>query len=474
MSANMGTCTEARIPPHSIDSEQAVLGGLMLDERALPRIADWLKEENFYRKDHRLIFRAISQLLSAGKPTDAVTMGEYFEDNNLTELVGGSSYVIQLANSTPSAANIVAYAEIVREKSILRSLIDIGTTLAEDAFGKGQSSTDLVATASQQLNGITSTTSRGGLLSVKTVLKTQYAEMMERYQSKALLLGIETPWLGINKLTKGLRNAALYIVGGRPNMGKSIMGGQIAVHAALRGNRVGWFSVEMTAQECMNRAIAAHGDIPFDWVEQPNDDARDSEIYWGRYTSIYEQLINSRLLIDATPGLRIEQMLARVRREQQRAPFDLIVLDHMHDMDTDTKQEYRRELGRITQGCKTVAKDFNCPFVLLAQLKRTENKAKPTLSDLRESGEIEQKADVVFFVHRPDYYDKETHLKGLVEIIPAKGRNIRVGESIFLSNNSGHMRFDDFEGSLPQAPQRAPRSRGFAHTDHRSAAAGDA
>jgi replicative DNA helicase len=456
-----------RVPPHSIDSEQSVLGGLMLDHRALAKVVDWLKEDDFYRKDHRVIYRAIRELIEKGKPADAVTLGEWFEENNLAELVGGVGYTIQLANATPSAANITAYAEIVREKAALRELIDLGTNLAGNAFDtKGRASTDLVAVASHTLAGMSAAGARGGLQPAKIAMKLQFAEMSERYNLGGdKLIGLPTPWAAVNRLTKGLRKGVLYVLGGRPSMGKSILGVQIAAFNALRGVRAALFSVEMTAQECLARAAAACGDIPHDWIDQPSDCA-DSEIYWSRYTAITQALIASPLLIDDTAGLTVEQFLARARREHMRKPIELLIGDHIHDFAIDGKREARHEYGRIAQAFKTLAKEFNCPAVALAQLSRgsaQRSDKRPSLTDLRESGEIEQKGDVILFVHREDYYDKRDNCpwKGLIELIPAKGRNIKTGDSIILTNEYGYMRAGDYDGPRPQdSMQEMPRRSG--------------
>jgi replicative DNA helicase len=232
------------------------------------------------------------------------------------------------------------------------------------------------------------------------------------------------------------------------------LGGNLACFTALRGNRVAWFSAEMTAQECLTRAIAAHGDIPFDWVEQPNDKGPDAETYWARQSQIMKALTASPLLIDDTPAITIAQVMARARREHLRAPLRLIVIDHMHDMGTDPRAEIRHEYGRIAQGAKTLAKELDCPVVLLAQLNRNLSgraEKRPTLTDLRDSGEIEQKADVVLFLHREDYHDSSTHMKGVVELIPAKGRNIRTDSTVYLSNRYDRMRLDDWDGCIPAA-----------------------
>ncbi len=456
---------ELRVPPHSIDSEQAVLGGLMLDERAFTKVADWLHEEDFYRKDHRLIFRAITDLSNKRQSCDAVTMGEWFERNGLAELVGGTSYVVQLANTTPSAANIIAYAEIVREKAELRRLADIGTKLTTGALGTGASSVDLAATSMHELLALDTAKLRGGLEPVKPAMKLLVADTMARHQRGPGLLGLPTPWPRLNAITKGLRDGLLYVIGARPSIGKSVVGENLAGFTALRGDRVAMFSVEMTSTEVLARAIAAHGEIPFEWVEQPDDD----EVYWQRYTAIAAKLVESQLLIDDTPALRIEQLTARARRAHQQRALRLIVIDHLHDMGVDTRHELRHEYGRIAQGAKTLAKELNCPVVLFAQLNRNvagRTDKRPVMTDLRESGEIEQKADVILFLHREDYYDtddRHTHMQDVVELIPRKGRNIKLGETIYLRKRFDQMRLDEWDGPLPAPPatQTGKRLSGF-------------
>ena len=441
--------SELRIPPHDIIAEEAVLGMLMLVPESLAKVSDWLKEEDFYRKDHRLVYRAITGLIGRGAPVDPVTMGDWFDANGLSEWVSPAD-LIELTDSTASAANIVAHAEIVVEKSRLRSVIDTGTKLAEAAWSRGSDSQQIIATAAHDLAQMQASKLRGGLEPAKVGMKRMQTELMERYQRGPALLGQPWPWKGLNDCTKGLRDGVVYVVGARPSMGKSIFGLQTAVFSALRGSNTAFFSVEMGADECMGRAVACVGEIPHDWVESPNDKDIDAEFYWGRLTDATQRIIESPLLIDETPAISINQLMARARRAHMQKPLRLIVVDHMHDMAIDPKQA-RFEYGLIAQGGKTLAKELHCPVILLAQLNRSSAVAgkRPTMTDLRESGEIEQKADVILFLHREDYYSKETHLKGVVEVIPAKGRNIKTGETIYLQNTFSEMRLQDWLGDIP-------------------------
>lgn len=456
--------------PAAIEAEQAVLGGLMLAPEALARV-DWLTEADFSRDDHRIVFRAITELARRGEPCDAVTLGEWFESNGLAELVGGVSYVIKLANATPSAANITAYAEIVSEKAKLRAAMDAGAAVSAAAAKPGAESGLVVADAMHRLSQLQETHYRGGLQPTKPILRRVMQEMQKRHAEKAQLLGLPTPWRDVNKMLRGLRPGVLYVVGGRPSMGKTVFGLQIAAFTAARGNNTAVFSAEMTADECMQRMLAANGDIPHDWIDLPNDDDYpDADLYWNRLTNATAALSQAPLLIDETPAIRHDQITARARKAHMQRPLELIVTDHLHDMDhgTDSKG-MRHAIGRAVQAHKTLAKTLNIPVVLLAQLNRGPAEAKgrrPTLIDLRECGEIEQKADVVLFLHREDYYDRDTHLQGIVEVIPAKGRNLKIGETTHLQKRFDVMRMDDLDGELPEPPMQSRRPRGFGRQQH--------
>lgn len=457
--------SELRIAPHSIDAECAVLGGLMLSPESLPKVSDWLTESDFYRKDHRLVFRAVVTLIARGSPVDPVTMADWFESAGLSEHVG-LTYLINLADSTPSAANIVAYGEIVAEKSRLRAAIEAGVMLMEAAWAKGADSQQVLATAAHELSQMQVSKLRGGLESVKVGMRKMQTELMARYQQGQQLLGQPWPYKELNERTKGLRDSLVYIVAARPSMGKSVMGLQVAVNNALAGNHTALFSVEMSDEECMFRAVSCVGEVPHDWVESPNDSDPDADMWWPRTTEAMQRITDAPLLIDATPAISIVQLMARARRVHLQKPLRLIVVDHMHDMKIDPKLA-RFEYGEIVQGGKTLAKEFKCPVIILAQLNRNlaaRADKKPTLTDLREAGEIEQKADVVLLLHRDDYYDSESEMKGVVEVIMAKGRNIRTGEPVLLQNNFAMMRMDDWVGPRPVKSQSTfkPKSkRGF-------------
>lgn len=444
-----------RVAPHSIDAEQAVLGGLMLNERALAKIADWLVEEDFYRKDHRLIFRAITDMSVKNQPVDTVTMAEWFESNGLADLIGGSNYILQLGNMTPSAANIVAYAEIVRERSRLRSLIDAGTTIASEAYAQGADAALIAATGAQALSKLQTSRLRGGLRAAKELLRSWYADLHRRYEVGDKVTGLRTPWNGLDLATHGLQNADLIILAGRPNMGKSVAGFQIAATAARAGIRSAVFSLESAEASVIRRCVSALASVPHDWLMAPSSD-EDGEQYWPKISAAMLELSEAPLVIDDSPGLDVHQIRARALRAHLQAPLGLVVVDHLHIVRRKGENEIR-ELGEISRTLKSLAKELNCPVLALAQLNRklTDRVDKhPTMTDLRASGEVEQDADLILFLHREDYYDAKHYLKGVVEIEIGKGRDIRTGQRVHLANAFEFMRLDNWEGPLPQEPAK--------------------
>lgn len=454
-----------RVPPHDIEAERYVLGAMMLAPHRIPDIAGWLQPDDFYLRQHRALYRAVLALSDRKVHCDAVTVTDWFESNGLLAELPDRSYIIDLSNETGSAANLVAYAEIVQERARLRAVIEVATRAAEMAWSGTSAARDIVATTTHELGQMRIEDHHQGLQPAKPILERLFKQRVERIAAGpgTGLLGMPTPWADLNKALRGLRDGNVYIIAGRPSMGKSVMGVQLSAFAAARGESTALFTVEMTAEECMTRAIACVGEIAHEWVDDPFAEVADDmvELYESRQTNAYATLLQSKLQVDATPGLTVGQWVARARRAHRREPLRLIVLDHMHDMEID-QDKARFEYGRIVQAGKTLAKECNCPVVILGQLNRAnmsrQNK-RPSMADLRESGEIEQKADVIILLHREDYYDKETSLKGSVEAIIAKGRNIRC-QTIYLENRFGEMRLDDWIGPYPVDDKEQGGNRG--------------
>ncbi len=416
-----------RVPPHSIDAEQAVLGGLMLDEHAWERIADKLGEEDFYRKDHRLIFRAIGDLASKNQPCDAVTLGEWFESSGLADEVGGVAYVIQLANATPSAANILAYAGIVREKSVLRQLIEAGTQIVGDGFQpEGRKSEEILAEAEQRVFHIAETGARGkkSYVEMRAAVHEAFQILSRRYESKDAVTGLATGFADLDEMTAGLQPSDLIIVAARPSMGKTALAVNMAEHAALKSRKaVAIFSMEMSASQLAFRLISSLGRI--DQQHLRNGDLAEED--WPRVTSAITLLSETKILIDDTPALSPAELRARARRMKRQYDLGLIVVDYLQLMAVPGNKENRAtEISEITRSLKALAKELNIPVIALSQLNRSleqRTDKRPVMADLRESGAIEQDADVILFIYRDEYYDKESADKGLAEIIIGKQRN---------------------------------------------------
>lgn len=440
---------QLRTPPQSIEAEQSVLGGLMLSSQSLWKVQDVLVAADFYRHDHQLIYQAILDLSEKKLPFDAVTLGEWFEARDQAGRVDGGAYLIELASTTPSAANIGAYAAIVAEKALLRRMIEAGTDTVNDGFQPdGRDVTDILAAAQSRIIEL-QPKQRGGPRLAAETLGEWYDDLQRRYAAGDRMTGLPTPWHAINSATHGLQAGELTMIAARPSMGKSIMGLNLATFTALRGKRVVFFSLEMTRQQCHRRSISALSGVPHDWLLAPHD----GEDHWSAMASALRDIKAANLYIDDTSDLTIAQVMARARMLHVRGKLDMIVVDHIHDFKIKAA-EARFEVGRIAQGLKTLAKELDIPVIALAQLNRnlaSRADKTPNLTDLRESGELEAKGDLILFLHRDDYYDANA-LPGVVKVILAKGRDIEAGKTIFLQNDYAHMRLADFEGPHPVAP----------------------
>ncbi len=437
-----------RVPPHSIEAEQAVLGGLMLSGEAWDKVADRLVEEDFYRHDHRLIFRAIGELAERNQPRDAITLGEWFETNALAEQVGGSAYVIELASTTPSAANIVAYADIVREKAILRRLIDAGTQIVNDAFEPaGRSSREVLEEAEQGVFRIAEVGARGrtGPQPMKGAVTEAFNILAKRYENKGALTGLPTGFVDFDRLTAGLQPSDLVILAARPAMGKTSFALNIAEYAALKTRQpVVVFSMEMSASQLAFRLISANGRI--DQQNLKTGMLEDED--WSRVTSAITLLSEARIFIDDTAALSPGELRSRARRIAREHGLGLVIVDYLQLMQVPGSKENRAtEISEISRSLKALAKELNVPVIALSQLNRSlesRTDKRPVMADLRESGAIEQDADMIVFIYRDEYYNKENSPdKGLAEIIIGKHRNGPT-DTIKLVFNGRYTRFDNY------------------------------
>ncbi len=437
-----------RVPPHSVQAEQAVLGGLMLDNSAWDRVADKLTEQDFYRREHQLVFSAVSRLADADRPFDVVTLAEELEGLESIDEVGGLAYLGMLANDTPSAANIQAYAAIVREQSVVRQLIKVGNQIAESGFRpKGRKVHELLDSAENQVFQIAEQQARGGggFRSITRLLTETINRIEELYGSSDALTGVSSGFADFDGKTSGLQKADLIIVAGRPSMGKTTFAMNIAENVAISNELpVAIFSMEMPGESLTMRMISSLGRVNQQAVRSGKLEDDD----WPRVTSAVNILNNTKLFIDDTPALTPTDLRARCRRlMKEHGQLGLVVIDYLQLMQAPESGENRAtEISAISRSLKALAKELNVPVVALSQLNRSleqrPNK-RPVMSDLRESGAIEQDADLIVFIYRDEVYNEDTADKGKAEIIIGKQRNGPIG-TVMLTFQGQFTRFDNF------------------------------
>ena len=434
-SSRADAATESlKLPPHSIEAEQAVLGGLMIDNGTWDQVADLVMEEDFYRKDHRLIFRAIATLADEGQPFDAVTLSEWLTSHNELNDAGGLAYLGTLAKNTPTAANIKAYATIVRERSVLRQLIRVSTTIADAAYNPdGRSSAEILDTAEKHVFDIAERGSRAqsGYTGIKDLLVKAVDRIDTLYQNDSAYTGIPTGFSDFDEMTSGLQNSDLIIVAGRPSMGKTSFAMNLVENAAIKNRSpVAVFSMEMPGEQLVMRMMSSLGRIDQHKIRTGKLDDTD----WPRLTSAVGILNDAPIYIDDTPGLTPMEIRARARRIKREHGLGLIVIDYLQLMQGGGSSSENRatEISEISRSLKGLAKELNVPVIALSQLNRSleqrPNK-RPIMSDLRESGAIEQDADVIVFIYRDEVYNEDSPDKGTAEVIIGKQRNGPIGMS---------------------------------------------
>lgn len=424
--------SSVKVPPHSIEAEQSVLGGLMLDNRAWDLVADRVHESDFYRYDHRLIYRTMAKLAEHSKPLDVLTVAESLRELHELENAGGEVYLFELANNTPSVANITAYADIVRERSVMRQLIATANEIASHAFNpEGRSSTELLDLAEREVFAISQQGARvGGPVNIKDFLAKTMDKIDMLYQSDDPITGIATGYHDFDEKTSGLQRSDLVIVAGRPSMGKTTYAMNIAEHVAIKSRQpVLIFSMEMPGEAIVMRLLSSLCRI--DQLRIRTGKLHDED--WPRISSTVSMLSESPLFIDDTPALGPAELRARARRlAKEHGQLGLIVVDYLQLMQVPGFNENRTaEISEISRSLKSLAKELNVPVIALSQLNRSlEQRAdkRPVMSDLRESGAIEQDADLIVFIYRDEVYNDNSPDKGTAEIIIAKQRNGPIGK----------------------------------------------
>jgi len=445
----------ARVPPQSIEAEQSVLGGLLLENTAWDRVSDVIGEPDFYRADHRTIFRHIAQLVEEDKPADVLTVAESLERSGKLAEIGGPAYIGSLAVNTPSAANIRRYAEIVRERSIMRSLAAIGTEIADSAYTPtGKDASVLIDEAEAKIFQIAETRSkaRHGFLPLEPLLTetVERIDMLYSRENKNDVIGVPTGFVDIDRMTSGLQQGELIIVAGRPSMGKTTLVMNMAEHVAIQEKKaVGVFSMEMSGPQLAMRMIGSVGKL--DQHELRTGTFKEDD--WARVTEALGKLSDAPIHIDDTAGLNVLELRSRARRlHRQCGGLSLIIVDYLQLMSgTGGGREENRatELAEISRSLKSLAKELKVPVVALSQLNRGvdgRQDKRPMMSDLRESGALEQDADVILFIYRDEVYNPDSPRKGIAEIIIAKQRNGPVGKRD-LTFIGKYTRFENYAGS---------------------------
>lgn len=414
-----------RVPPHNQEAEQSVIGAIFLEPPALITAAEVLVPEDFYRTAHQRIFQTMIRLSDQGKAIDVVTVTEELSAKKELEDVGGIAYLSELANAVPTAANIVYYARIVEEKALLRRLIRVATSIVEDGFTREDEVAAVLSEAEKKMMDVSSRKNAGDFQNIKDVLVQTYDNIEQLHSRKGDITGVPTGFRDLDRITAGFQRNDLIIVAARPSVGKTAFALNVAQNVATKTDEnVAIFSLEMGAEQLVMRMLCAEGNIDAQVLRTgalTNED-------WKKLTMAMGSLSNAGIFIDDTPGIRVTEIRAKCRRLKQEYGLGMILIDYLQLIQgSGGKGENRQqEVSEISRSLKALARELQVPVIALSQLSRgveQRQDKRPMMSDLRESGSIEQDADIVSFLYREDYYDKETENQNMIEIIIAKQRN---------------------------------------------------
>ncbi len=420
-----------KLPPYSIEAERSVVGGLMLDPQAWDKVSEVVVSDDFYRPEHKQIFSVIARLVDDSEPVDVVTIGERLDKRGELDVIGGMAYLMEMVESTPSAANISSYAEIVRERSVLRSLITTTTDITTRAFNpEGMTAAEVLDEAERKIFQIAEGgNKKGGPRIVADILNSTVNKIDELYHQEGSITGLSTGFTDLDAMTSGLQKSDLVIVAGRPSMGKTTFAMNLVENATMITDLpVIVFSLEMPSDQLMMRMLSSLGKIDQTRMRSGQLEQED----WDKLMSAVKMLKDRKLFIDDTAGISPTELRSRVRRiARDHGGVALIMIDYLQLMQIPGFTEGRtNEISEISRSLKAVAKELECPVIALSQLNRSlENRPnkRPVNSDLRESGAIEQDADIISFVYRDEVYNEDTPYKGIAEIIIGKQRNGPIG-----------------------------------------------
>lgn len=426
---DMTDTIQGRTPPHNIEAEQAILGAIFLEPNAISSATEILMPEDFYRASHQIIYRVMLELSDKGEPIDIVTATTALANRQQLDDVGGVSYLSDLANAVPTAANIVYYCKIVEEKSILRRLIRTATDIVTDSYSKEDEVEEVLNESEKRILEVSNRKNASSFKNIKDVLIQVYDNIDQLHKNKGEVTGIPTGFRDLDRITSGFQRNDLIIVAARPSVGKTAFALNIAQNVAIKTNEnVAIFSLEMGADQLVNRMICAEGNIDAQRLRTGSLEEED----WGRLSMAMGSLSNAGIFIDDTPGIRVSEIRSKCRRLKQEHGLGMILIDYLQLIQgsAGSQENRQQEVSEISRSLKGLARELNVPLIALSQLSRgveSRQDKRPMMSDLRESGSIEQDADIVGFLYRDDYYDKESEKQNIIEIILAKQRNGPVG-----------------------------------------------
>ncbi|HTG71716.1 MAG TPA: replicative DNA helicase [Candidatus Udaeobacter sp.] len=435
-----------RVPPQNLEAEQAVIGAILLQAEALITAMERVRSEDFYSGPHRLIYEAMVEIAENNQPVDLVTLTAHLQDQQLLEEIGGVSYLAKLANSVPTAANVDYYAQIVEEKSMLRRLIRTATNIVSDGYANSEDVGVLLGDAEKKILEISNRRSGSGFISIRDVLMEVFEKVEQLYADKGGTTGIPSGFTDLDRMTAGFQRSDLIIVAARPSVGKTAFALNIAQNVGVRAREtVAIFSLEMSAAQLVQRMICAEANVDAQRMRTGHLEGDD----WEKLTMAIGSLSEAQIFIDDTPGITVAEIRAKCRRLKKEKGLGMILIDYLQLISGRGKagENRQQEVSEISRTLKQIARELEVPVIALSQLSRgveQRQDKRPMMSDLRESGSIEQDADIVSFLYRDDYYDKESEKKDIIEIIIAKQRNGPVGtvELVFLKKYNKFVSID--------------------------------
>jgi replicative DNA helicase len=422
---------DRKIPPQNLDAEQSVLGAILIDAESLQKVADSLLPEYFYKTNHQIIFKTMLELVSKNEPVDLVTLSEKLRVNNDLEKIGGMTYLTDILETITTSANIEYYANIIEEKAVLRHLITTGSNIVEQAFSESLEVADILDSAEKQIFKVADKRMKKGFMHIGNILGTVMDDIEAMYNNDISLLGISSGFVDLDRITSGFQDSDLIILAARPSMGKTALALNLVMEAAIKQKKsVGIFSLEMSKESLVNRMLCAHAQIDSNRLKTGNLHDND----WKKLMRSLAKLDEAKIFIDDTASITGMEVRAKARRIQAEKGLDLLVIDYLQLMQGSRSRSENRtqEISEISRQVKAIARELKVPVIALSQLSRSieqRNDKIPKLSDLRESGEIEQTADLVMFIHREDFYDHQNAgVNSLTDVIVAKHRNGPTGK----------------------------------------------